>query len=294
MRNILLGIACLIFGLLSPAGVAAHEPGTRVGTAAALYSFPKIECGAECAVEEPDAPARVRARFSPPAWVARAIAQASAASGVDHDYMLRAAALESSFDPFKEVGTSSAKGLYQFIEHTWFYMLREIGSEYGLQDLADAIAADNEGRFAVADEGARKVILWLRNDPWLSAAFAAAYTRRNADWLARALGRAAAPSELYLAHVLGATGAAELIGLAVSAPRTDACKKFARAARANRTIFYNGKKPRTIQEVHDVLVNKYFDIPVDALTPEPWQMHPGTQEAPVLAPGEFSLIQTAL
>jgi hypothetical protein len=44
-----------------------------------------------------------------------------------------------------------------------------------------------------------------------------------------------------------------------------------------------------VQEVHDVLVNKYFDIPVDAHAPEPWQVAPGIQGAPLQYPGKYGL-----
>jgi hypothetical protein len=207
-------------------------------------------------------PLKRRTLYAPPREVSAAIATARAATGVDFGYLVKAAYLESSFNPLLEAQTSSATGLFQFVEQTWFYMMREHGADLGLSELAEAVEIGEGGRYAVVDDEMREHLLWLRYDAGLSAVLAGAFTRRNADALALMLGREADPAELYLAHVLGATGAATLIRLANESPDADACKEFARAARANRTIFYDGKRPRSAAEVHDILTAKYFDIPV--------------------------------
>lgn len=274
MRHTVLGLLCLTLVCISHGNAAAHEPAGRdIGVAASSADraglsqpFSETFCeDADCAIDTP-ADARTRKRtvywLTPKPWIAGVIAEASAASGVDVDYMLRTAALESSFDPFKEVATSSAKGLYQFVEQTWLYMLHDLGEEFGLETLANAIVLGDSGKLEVSDAGVRKVIMWLRRDPWLSANFAAAFARRNAEFLTKALNRAPDSGELYLAHVMGARGAVELIKLVETKPNADACKAFARAAKANKTIFYQGRKPRTAEQVYVVLTSKYFEIPV--------------------------------
>ena len=50
--------------------------------------------------------------------VVDAIRDASKRSGVDFKFMLAKAQTESSFDPSAKARTSSASGLYQFIEST--------------------------------------------------------------------------------------------------------------------------------------------------------------------------------
>jgi len=275
MRHTVLGLVCLVLVSTSHGNAAAHEPAGRDATIAAaaephigasLPSETTFCRNADCAISRPAGNQRPRPRYvlTPKPWIASTIAQASAANGVDLDYMLRTAALESSFDPFKEVATSSAKGLYQFVEQTWLYMLRDVGDEFGLARLADAIVLGDSGKLEVADAEVRKVIFWLRHDPWISANFAAVFTRRNIEFLTNALGRAPDSGELYVAHFMGARGAAELITLAETKPGADACKQFARAAKANKTIFYSGRKPRTAEEVYMVLTSKYFEIPVYA------------------------------
>ena len=53
------------------------------------------------------------------ARVAGAIKQVSNRTGVSFQYMLTTAKMESDFDPTAGATTSSAHGLYQFIDQTW-------------------------------------------------------------------------------------------------------------------------------------------------------------------------------
>ena len=50
--------------------------------------------------------------------VRSAIAKASQATGIDFDYLLGQAQLESGLNPTARAGTSSATGLYQFIDQS--------------------------------------------------------------------------------------------------------------------------------------------------------------------------------
>lgn len=295
MRKFLSAIACLAFVSLVPQEGAAYEP--RAHLAAALdrsaERAPSIACGdgGDCALAELQAGAeKPRRLYAPPPEIRAAIEAASAMTGTDFVYLLKTAMLESSFDPEREVSTSSAKGLYQFVEQTWLYMMHEHGAETGLWEFAESVTYSEGDGFDVEDERLREFILWLRYDPELSALFAAAFTRRNAETLARKLGRGVEPAELYVAHVLGSSGAAELIQLARENPKANACKAFARAARANRAIFYDRRKPRTAEAVLNVLMDKYFDIPVDTGQAVPWRPHGTGVSQPVRYLGEHTLI----
>src|SRR6185437_7266020 len=53
------------------------------------------------------------------ARVASAIKQAANATGASFEYLLATAKMESGFNPSARASTSSAHGLYQFIEQTW-------------------------------------------------------------------------------------------------------------------------------------------------------------------------------
>src|SRR5689334_1446103 len=96
--------------------------------------------------------------------VANAIQKASARTGVDFKYLVAQAGQESSFKPDAKASTSSAQGLYQFIESTWLNMVRDKGAQHGLGDFAGMIEGDASSP-RVADPTARRQILSLRNDP---------------------------------------------------------------------------------------------------------------------------------
>src|SRR6266851_2874034 len=53
------------------------------------------------------------------ARIAGAIKQAADTTGTSFEYLLATAKLESNFNPAAGASTSSAHGLYQFIEQTW-------------------------------------------------------------------------------------------------------------------------------------------------------------------------------
>jgi hypothetical protein len=207
-------------------------------------------------------PSLVGPQFAAPLPILTAIVKASARTGADFEFLLKTAALESSFDQNDEAKTSTAVGLYQFITNTWLFMIREAGPEFGLGDLAAAIAVTDKGEFRVIDADTEAAILRMRYDPELSAIMAGAFARYNAEFAARQLGRELNPGELYIAHFLGANAGVELIRLTEKDPRALANKHFARAARANKSIFYDGRRPRTIAEVHECLLNKYRRIPI--------------------------------
>ena len=70
---------------------------------------------------------------------------------------------------------------------------------------------------------------------------AGAFTEGNTGKRASRLGRDPTEGELYIAHFLGATGASRLIGFADTNPNIRAAAVFPGAARANSTIFYDGR-----------------------------------------------------
>ncbi|HCK83734.1 MAG TPA: hypothetical protein DHW63_04230, partial [Hyphomonadaceae bacterium] len=70
--------------------------------------------------------------------VRAAIARASQATGVDFSLLVETARRESALNPHARAGTSSATGLFQFIESTWLDMVRRHGAEHGLGAQANA------------------------------------------------------------------------------------------------------------------------------------------------------------
>src|SRR3954466_8245951 len=153
----------------------------------------------------------------PSSEVASAIHKASAKTGVDFKYLVAQAGQESSFKPDAKASSSSASGLYQFIESTWLNMIRDKGADYGLGHLSEKIDA-SAGAPRVADASTRREILGLRNDPTVSAAMAAEFAKSNRTQLERDRGRPANATDLYMAHFLGANGASKFLGALDATP----------------------------------------------------------------------------
>ena len=191
--------------------------------------------------------------------VAGAIRQASAATGTSFNYLLATARVESGLNPQAGASTSSARGLFQFIEQTWLGTIKQSGAELGYGRYAAAISVTSSGHYQVTDPDMRREILALRNDPAANATMAGAFTRANADILANKLGRAPSEGELYIAHFLGAGGAAQLISLAANDPNATASQYFPSAATANSSIFFDRSTgaARTLAQVRDVLTARY-------------------------------------
>ena len=180
---------------------------------------------------ETAAPARTSAANGE---VVEAIREGAQTSGVGFDYLLATAQRESSLNPSAKASTSTATGLFQFIEQTWLGVMKNAGPKLGLASYADAITASADGRYTVADPAARQAILDLRRDPKVSAAMAGALTQRNGEALSAALGREPSAGDLYAAHVLGAKGASALIASAQATPSRPAALDLPEAAAANR------------------------------------------------------------
>ncbi|MCA0417782.1 MAG: lytic transglycosylase domain-containing protein, partial [Proteobacteria bacterium] len=183
-------------------------------------------------------------------------------------------------EPTAKASTSSATGLFQFIEQTWLAMVKQEGPKQGLSQYADAIT-ESGGRLSVSDPAAREKILQLRNDPQVAAVMAGALTQKNRDQLASSLGRQPQAGELYMAHVLGARGASDLIRAAASDPSRVAARDFPEAAAANRGIFYDkAGRARSAQEVYGVLAASHASTQVAAKV-APNAQQAGQDEIPV-------------
>jgi hypothetical protein len=187
-----------------------------------------------------------------------AIQGAATATGASFDYLLATAQAESGLNPQAASPTSSARGLYQFIDQTWLATLKSAGPGLGYGKYADAIVQNASGRFEVPDPTMRRDVMALRYNPAANAAMAGALTKGNAAALAGGLGRKASDGELYIAHVLGSSGAVKLTSLAVTNPGTAADAVFPAAAEANRSVFYDRQgRPRSVLDVYGVLVGRY-------------------------------------
>jgi len=148
------------------------------------------------------------------------IVAAAKMAGVDPKLMMTMASIESGFRPQVGAGTSSAKGLYQFINSTWKSMLKKYGAKYGISPDAHQF------------------------DPRANALMGAEFLRENAAHLRKSVGREPTDTDLYMAHFMGAGGA-------VSALRSPAeaigAQAMPAAASANRNIYFERDgRPKTM------------------------------------------------
>ena len=197
--------------------------------------------------------------------IANAIKKASRATGADFSYLMNTAARESSFDKSAKAKTSSAAGLFQFIEGTWLQMVKEVGDKFGLDKYTPHIFTTRSGKHYVPNEKLRGEILKLRHNPEISAMMAGEFTKQNSEFMTSKLGRQPTKGELYIAHFLGAKGAAEMISLAEKSPDARADRHFPKAARANKPIFYSRGRPRTVEQVYKALVRDHAELHATAI-----------------------------
>ena len=183
--------------------------------------------------------------------VLASIQQASATTGMDFSYLMAQASRESSFDPSAKASTSSASGLYQFVEQTWLGEFQQHGANYGYGDLASQIVKHADGHYSVSSPTARKEILDLRKDPTLNAAMAAELAADNKTKMEKALGRSVSSTDLYLAHFLGLSGALRFVRTMESSPETTGAAMFPRAAASNNSVFYTKDgRALTVSEIY--------------------------------------------
>lgn len=214
------------------------------------------------------------------AGIQSAIAAASRKTGIDFDYLLGQAKVESGLNASARAGTSSASGLYQFIEQSWLGVVKKHGAEHGLGWAADSIQGSG-GRYTVTG-GARQAILNLRNDPEAASLMAAAHAADNKAALEASTGRDATGTDLYMAHFLGLGGAKTFLNAMAANPGRQAASLFPAAAAANRSVFYGAGGARSLAEVYQRFAGKLGDGAgaIEATSQEavsPIQLDPGME-----------------
>jgi hypothetical protein len=192
------------------------------------------------------------------AKIAGSIKQAASTTGASFEYLLATAKMESNFNPKAAASTSSARGLFQFIDQTWLGTVKEAGAHLGYGKYADAITKNPSGSYSVSDPEARAAIMKLRDDPDAASSMAAVLTQSNGFKLTGKIGRRPTDAELYMAHFMGVGGAGKLIQNAEDNPNASAAQMFPNAAAANQSIFYDRSgQARSVSQVYSVLSTRY-------------------------------------
>jgi hypothetical protein len=153
--------------------------------------------------------------------VVAAIRRASDMTGVDFGYLMAMCEKESTFNPNAQAPTSSAKGLFQFTDGTW-EAVRKKYPQYNI--------GPND-----------------QFNPEANALMGALLTKENTKSLQAYGVSDPSPSDLYLAHFAGPSGAAKLI----KAPADGNAAQVIgdKAANANKSVFYSNGQPKTVAQV---------------------------------------------
>lgn len=183
--------------------------------------------------------------------VRAAIAQAAQATGVDFQYLMAQAKIESSLNPGARAATSSAAGLYQFTSGTWVDTLGKHAADHGMGWVKSAIQGGG-----MANAATRAQVMGLRYDPQVAAMMAAELTADNRNALCAQLGRQPDNAELYLAHFLGSAGAGQFLNALQTDPTRSAASVMPKAAQCNRAIFFSGGAPRSLADVMGLIRDK--------------------------------------
>jgi hypothetical protein len=197
-----------------------------------------------------------------PTAIVNAIKTASAKTGVSFSYLMEKAAAESNFNPTIKAKTSSAAGLFQFIESTWMDMVERHGTKYGIDKTQS-----------------KSDLLNLRKDPEIASLMAAEFAEGNKAHLERTIGGEIGNTELYFAHFMGAGGASAFLSQLKQNPLNIAADIFSKEARANKGVFYDSKTgaPKTLQQIYDFFDKKFSDDTRVAQAPKTMAHKPKTR-----------------
>jgi hypothetical protein len=188
-----------------------------------------------------------------PAAIIAAVREAAQRTGTDFGFLLAQARVESGLEASAQAATSSARGLYQFTKSTWLDMVEAHGARHGLGWAAEMLKSGA----ARAGTAARETILALRDDPVAASLMAGELAQDNARALQARLGRTVGAAELYIAHFLGAGGAAKFLSALAETPGRAAANVVPAAAAANRSIFYDrAGGARSLAEVQTLLAGR--------------------------------------
>jgi len=206
--------------------------------------------------------------------VINAVQHAASRTGADFSFLMEKASTESSFDPSAKSKSSTATGLFQFIDSTWLNMVKQYGAKYGLGNLASQIQI-KDGKPCVDNCAVKNQILNLRKNPEIAALMAGEYSAENKTYLEKHTEGDVGSTELYLAHFLGAGGAAKFINCLACEPDASAAKILPQAAHANKDVFYDKTtgQPRTLNQIYELFANKFDETTPGGASPSPLSAH---------------------
>jgi Transglycosylase SLT domain len=194
--------------------------------------------------------------------VMQSLRDAASKTGVDYEFLVAQASVESGFQGGAQARRSSAAGLFQFTGATWLRMMHDHGAKYGYADLARHLKPSANGGVTATDKETETRILDLRRDDRLSALFAGEYAKTNGTRLEAVTGHKATAAELHLAHLLGPNGAIRFLKAHEDNEKQAAAKVVPAAARQNPGLFYaRGRTAKSVAAVYQKIQER-LDVPL--------------------------------
>lgn len=193
-------------------GPTPTKPGTAPSAPASKQDLTNLLTGKPSAQATPSAPG---APVAVPADIAK--------------YLKSTALIESGGNANARAGTSSAGGMFQFLDKTWAQTVKEMGKNYSAQD---------------------------KFDPAKATEVMAFFTSKQKAQVEQGTGKEATNVDLYMAHFLGAGGATKFINAMAKNPAMSAAAMDPAAASANKSIYYDQGRERSLQEVYNLMGQK--------------------------------------
>ncbi len=169
---------------------------------------------------------------------------------------MQSASTESGFNPSAKSKNSSATGLFQFIDSTWLGMVKQYGAKFGLGQYASQIQI-KDGKPCVANCSVKNTILNLRKNPEISAMMAGMASADDQNYLQAHTDGPVGGTEMYLAHFMGAGGAAKFLNARDDNGSASAAQLFPKQAHANKSVFFTSSgHARSLDQVYNILAKK--------------------------------------
>ena len=168
-------------------------------------------------------------------------------TGVDFDLLIVTAMIESDLGRMTISSSSSARGIYQFIEPTWLVLMKRYGERIGYKAYADMIEINKETRQPQITHGGvvmRQKILDLRYNTRI-AALIKAHQIKDEERVLRSFknGQDINITDHYIAHMLGLSLARTFYQLKQSESVIILSnlknRKFHEAITLNKSFFYD-------------------------------------------------------
>lgn len=157
------------------------------------------------------------------------IADAATKVGVDPTVMQVIAAQESGLNPNSKAKTSSATGLFQFINSTWKGMTSQYGAKYGLSPSSSP------------------------TDPEANALMGAQLMKVSLDNLKKVKPNPT-PLDGYMSHFLGTGGGPKMTAALEKSPNAPATNFASEGqVKANKSLFYSNGQPVSVQGLYSKL-----------------------------------------